>query len=51
MRNGAARGTELGLLPTGGDDEGNGAVLASGWGKKGGSEMACRKRKMRAEEK
>ena len=30
VRNGAAGGSELGLLPTGGDDEENGSVLASG---------------------
>ena len=35
-RNGAAGGSELGLLPTGGDDEGNGSVLAIGWKEKSG---------------
>jgi len=30
-RNGAAGGSELGLLPTVGDDEENGSVSASGW--------------------
>ena len=36
VRNGAAGGSELGLLPTVGDDEENGSVLASGWGEKNG---------------
>jgi len=34
VRNGAAGGSEWGLLPIGGDDEANGSVLASGRGEK-----------------
>jgi hypothetical protein len=30
VRNGAAGGSEWGLLPIGGDDEANGSVLANG---------------------